>query len=124
VDFSAVPITVRATRNRDALMLHISLDAEKLSLNQGGGRWQGKLEIQDHFEDGTGESIGLTTSNVIELKMLPRTYDAALRDGLPFRITLQIPPGATALKLLVEDIRSSKIGTLSIRLKEVPGDLR
>jgi len=119
VDSAAVPITVRAARSGDALRLHISLDAGKLSLHWEAGIWQGKLEIQELFSDAGGRWMGSAASNVVEIRMLPRTYDAALRDGLPFRITLPIPSHATTLKLLVSDVGSGKVGTLSIPLRQV-----
>ena len=121
VDSTAVPITVRAARNRDTLVLQMPLDAGSLDFVREADRWQGKLEIQARFEAGDGRQIGSITSKVVELNMRPRTYDTALRDGLAFRITLQIPPHATALKQLVCDGRSGKIGTLSIPLKMVTG---
>jgi len=119
VDSTAVPITVRAARNRDTLMLQISLDAGSLNFVREADRWQGKLEIQARFEAADGGQIGSITSKVVEFNMLPQTYGAALRNGLPFHIYLQIPPDATALKELVWDVRSGKIGTLSIPLKMV-----
>lgn len=122
VDSTAIPVTVRAARKRDTLALLVSLDAGSLDIAWEGGRWQGKLEMQVRFTAADGSQIGSVTSQVAELDMRQQTYDAVLRNGLVFHINLQIPPTATAVKQLVWDVRSGKIGTLSIPLKMVTGN--
>ena len=117
VDSTAIPITVRAARKQDILMSQMSLDAGGLDLVLEADRWQGKLELQACFEAAAGRRIGSIITQVVEINMRPQTHDAALRNGLAFRVALPIPPDAAALKLLVWDVRSGKIGTLSIPLK-------
>jgi len=119
VDSTVLPITVRAARKEDNLNLLMSIDAGKLDLAFEADRWQGKLEFQACFKAADGRRIGSITSQVVEINMRPQTHDAALRNGLAFHITLQIPPDATVLKQLAWDVRSGKIGTLSIPLKMV-----
>jgi VWFA-related protein len=119
VDSTAIPITVRAARNQDHLMSQMSLDAGSLDLALESGGWQGKLEFQACFQAPDGRRVGSVTTQVVEINMRPQTHDAALRNGLTFRVALPIPPDATALKLLVWDVRSGKIGTLSIPLKTI-----
>ena len=119
VDSTTVPVTVRAVRKGDTLALLVSLDAGSLEVTCEGGRWQGKLEMQVRFTGTDGRQVGSVTSQVVELAMRQQTYDGVLRNGLVFHINLQIPPTATTLKQLVWDVRSGKIGTLSIPLKMV-----
>ncbi len=45
VDSTAISITIRADRKRDALMLRISLDARALDFVRENDRWHGKLEM-------------------------------------------------------------------------------
>jgi VWFA-related protein len=119
VDSTAVPIKVKVARKQDTLDLVMSLDAGQMDFALEAGRWQGKLEIQSCFEAADGRRIGSTTSQLVDIKMRPQTHDAVLRTGLVFHITLQIPPDAAVLKQLACDVRSGKIGTLSIPLKMV-----
>ena len=120
VDSTAVPIKsqsgleARYTRFGD-----VSRRRARMDFALEAGRWQGKLEIQSCFEAADGRRIGSTTSQLVDIKMRPQTHDAVLRTGLVFHITLQIPPDAAVLKQLACDVRSGKIGTLSIPLKMV-----
>ena len=122
VDSTAISITIKADRKRDALMLRISLDARALDFVRENDRWHGKLEMGARFATADGKQIGSAISQTAECNMRPQTYDAVLRNGLVFQIPLQIPPNATVLKQWVRDVRSGKIGTLSIPLKMVTGN--
>jgi hypothetical protein len=116
LDFTAIPITVKADRAGDTLTMQMSLDVGSLDLVSENDRWTGKLEMAARFATADGKQAGFIISQIAEYNMLPQTYNAAVRDGLNLQITLQIPRNATVLRQLVRNVKSGKVGTLSIPL--------
>jgi VWFA-related protein len=122
VDSTAIPITIAATRKRDAVTLRLSVDAGGLDFVRENDRWHAKLELGVRFAAPDGNQVGSLVSQTAEFNMRPQAYEDALRNGLVLEIPLQILPNATVLKQWVRDVSSGKIGTLSIPLKMVTED--
>ena len=68
-----------------------------------------------------GTSAGEVVSKAITLNLPPQRYQALARTGLPFRQDLTIPERAAELRLLVGNLASGKVGTLTFTLPEVNG---
>jgi VWFA-related protein len=118
-DATAIPVTSLATRMQNRLKLSVSLDIPSLDLELSEGVWKGKVELVARFTTAEGTLAGDVLSETLNLTLRPATYTAALETGLPFRKELTIPAKAVELKLLIGNLVSGKIGTLTIPLSEV-----
>jgi hypothetical protein len=120
VDATVIPLTVRATRNGDRVDLSVSLDVSSLDLELSEGLWKGKAELVTRFVTADGLPAGDVSAQTLTFNLRPATYESMLR-GDPFRnhSDLPIPPKAIELKVLVGNLASGKIGTLTIPLSEI-----
>ncbi len=120
VDSTAISITATATRNGNVLHLIESIDLSNLDLELKEGVWKGKIEVVAKFMAAAGTSAGEVESEAIMLNLLPQMYQA-LAGGLPFRQEFMIPEQAVALRLLVGNLASGKVGTLTFTLPGANG---
>ena len=58
-------------------------------------------------------------AETLTLNLKASTYESAIENGLRYGKDLTIPPKAVELKLLIGNVTSGKIGTLTIPLSEV-----
>jgi VWFA-related protein len=120
VDATEVPVSARATRNGDRVDLSVFLDVSSLDLELSGGLWRGKVELVARFVTADGLPAGAACAQTLAFNLRPETYESMLR-GDPYRShsDLSIPAKATELKVLVGNLASEKIGTLTIPLSEM-----
>jgi VWFA-related protein len=120
VDATVIPLTALATRTGDQVNLSISLDLSSLDLQLSEGLWKGKAELIARFATADGLLAGSVSAKTVTFNLRQATYESMLR-GDPYRTTSQlaIPAKATELKVLVGNLASGKIGTLTIRLSEI-----
>jgi hypothetical protein len=65
-------------------------------------------------------AAGAPSAQTLTFNLRPETYESMLRGGAdPYRSELPIPAEAAELKVLVGNLTSGKIGTLSIPLTEI-----
>jgi hypothetical protein len=120
VDATGIPITARATRNGDRVDLSVSLDVSSLDLELSEGLWKGKAELVSRFVTADGLPASAASAQTLTFNLRPATYESMLR-GDPYRShsDLPIPAKAAELKVLVGNLASGKIGTLTIPLSEI-----
>jgi VWFA-related protein len=122
VDDAVIPITAKAVRmqdQRDSIALQIALQVDSLVLAQKNGRWMGDLEFISRFATENGTEIG-STSKKVTINLTQQRYEAASRDGMVFSRTLDVPRGASKLRMLVRDQSSGQIGSLTIPISRIP----
>jgi VWFA-related protein len=119
VDATAITITASPTRSGNRLNLTLSIDASALDLQQRNGSWEGKAELVARFLKNDTKIAGKVTALTLSFHLRPATYAEALQHGLQIRREIEIPPNAADLNLLVGNLASGKIGTLTIPLSEV-----
>ena len=122
VDATAIAITALPTRNGNRLNLALSVDVSALDLQQRNGFWEGKAEFVARFLGNDAKIAGQVITLTMSLHLRPATYAAALQHGFQFRREIEIPPKSVDLNLLVGNLASGKIGTLTIPLSEVKSD--
>ena len=116
VDATAIPITASLTRAGNTLKLTEAIDLAGLDLELSEGTWKGQAELVARFIAVDGTPAGEVVSETLTLNLRPATYQAMLGTGLLYRKELIIPERAVELKLLVGNLASGKIGTLTIPL--------
>jgi len=107
VDDAVIPITAKAVRRqdqRDSIALQITLQVNGLVLAQKNGRWVGDFEFMKK----------------VTINLTQQRYESASRDGMVFSRTLDVPPGASRLRILVRDQTSGQIGSLTIPISLIP----
>ncbi len=119
VDATVIPVTARATRKGDRVDLSVSLDVSSLDLELSEGLWKGKAEVVSRFVSADGLPAGAPSAQTLTFNLRPATYESMLRGGAPYQSELMIPAKATELKVLVGNLASGKIGTLTIPLSEI-----
>lgn len=120
VDATVTPITARATREGNRVDLSVFLDVSTLDLELSDGLWKGKAELVTRFVAADGLPAGAISAQTLTFNLRPATYEA-MRGGDPYRThsDLPIPAKAAELKVLVGNLASGKIGTLTIPLSAI-----
>ncbi len=122
VDATAIPITASLDRAGNNLKLTEAIDLAGLDLdldpNLNGGTWKGKAEVVARFIGVDGTETGEVVSDTLTLNLRPATYQSMLGTGVIYSKELTIPERAVELKLLVGNLASGKIGTLTIPLPD------
>jgi len=120
VDATAIPVTARATRNGDRVDLSVFFDVSSLDLELSEGLWKGKAELVTRFETADGLPAGAASAQTLTFNLRPATYESMLGGDLyRSHSDLPIPAQAAELKVLVGNLASGKIGTLTIPLSEI-----
>jgi VWFA-related protein len=119
MDATTIPITASAKLTQGGLELAATIDLASLDLNLNQGLWTGKVEIVARFLAADGTQAGGVSSDTAALKLPQPTYEAMLKSGFVYRKELKIPASAVELKLLVTNLATGKIGTLTIPLAEI-----
>lgn len=118
-DTTAIPITASVTRLEDRLDLKATIDLAGLDLQLSEGLWRGQAEIAARFLTVGAIQAGEVLSETASLKLSETPYEAMLKSGFVYHKELAIPAKAVELKLLVANLATGKIGTLTIPLPEV-----
>ena len=104
---SVLPV---AGANDYELKLNIGLAA--VSLQPDGNRWSGQIEVAMIQRDNSGNGYE-PLLQTLGLMLKQDTYDNAMKDGFPYRRTFKPNPKATSLRVVVRDLNSGNIGTLT-----------
>ncbi len=118
VDATAIPLTASLTRAGNNLKLTEAIDLAGLDLDLTEGTWKGKAELVTRFMAVDGTQAGEVVSDTLTLNLRPATYQSMLGTGAVYRKELTVPERAVELKLLVGNLASGKIGTLTIPLPD------
>ena len=131
VDALAIPIQASAKRIQDhtnqtrvndgRLSFDTVLDVTSLDLAPIQNRWAGSLEVVGVFMAGDGRTVGARPAleQSVKLNLSQATYDTATQSGLLYHNELKIPANAVEFKILIANIATGKIGTVTIPLSEV-----
>jgi VWFA-related protein len=118
VDATAIAITASVARAGNSVKLTEAIDLAGLDLDLREGTWKGKAEVVARFLAVDGTEAGEVVSDTLTLNLRPATYQSMLETGVLYRKELTIPERAVELKLLVGNLASGKIGTLTIALSD------
>jgi VWFA-related protein len=119
INATAIGMTVSAVRRQNQLDISGTLDVAALDLELIDGRWKGKAELVARFMTADGILAGKVVALTITFNLRPATYTSALQQGLRFHREITIPSKSLDLNLVVGNLASGKIGTLTIPLSEV-----
>jgi hypothetical protein len=111
----------RNQANQERLSFDTVLDVASLDLAPILARWTGSLEVVAAFMAADGRIVGARPAldQTVKLNFSQSSFDAAAQRGLLYRNELKIPAGAVELKILIANLATGKIGTVTIPLSEV-----
>lgn len=119
VDATGIAMTAALKRSGEKLDLTARADLSKLDLELDQGLWKGKAEVAVRFLSVDGSTAGDTLAQTVTLNLRPTTYESMLAGGFPYNAELSVPEKAVAVKVLIGNLDSGKIGTLTIPLSQV-----
>jgi hypothetical protein len=119
VDATAIRLVASVTRSQNRLDISGVLDVAGLDLELIDGLWKGKAELVARFVTADGKLAGKVVALTMTFNLRPATYASALQRGFRFHRAIAIPPKAVDMNLLIGNVASGKIGTLTIPLSEV-----
>jgi hypothetical protein len=102
----------------NSLQLSSSIDIHNLQLAQDGKLLKGAIQVYVIEQDQTGKVLH-QSSQALSLRLTEQQYADYLQSGIFFRKYLQPQPGATTLRVLVQDMGTTAVGSLIIPLSEV-----
>jgi VWFA-related protein len=122
IDSSSIPVEVKVNRvnqpSPDSLTLSGTIDIHDIRLVQTGDMRIGVVDVIILQQDETGKVLNESTDQ-LNLRFTEEQYSAMLKSGIRFRKTAQPKPGATTLRVLVQDPSTAAIGSLVIPLSQV-----
>jgi VWFA-related protein len=105
--------------NQAQLDINTFIDARKLQFTRSDdGKYHASFDVAGFVFDQAGRSRG-GISQTVNADLSPENYQLALANGLGYTATTQAPPGYYQVRLVVREISTGKIGSVS-RYFEVP----
>jgi VWFA-related protein len=120
-DATAIAITASAALVKNRLELAAKLDPSNLDLESEGALWKGKVEMVARFTAVDGTQAGDVFAETVAFNLRPATYQSMLSSGFVYRRELKIPAKAVELKILLGNLATGKIGTLTVPVSEIKG---
>ena len=122
LDASAIPLAVKADRAgqppAQSLQILGSVGIGGLLLPEDGGVRRGTLNVYIVEQDAAGNVLQ-QVNNRYNLKLTEQEYRAYLQSGVRFRESIQPKPGATVLRVLVQNPGTSEVGSVIIPLATI-----
>lgn len=119
---SAIPVQVRVVRVDQplpqALSLIGSIDVRVLRLTEVAGVHKGAVEVFTIEQDATGKVLRQFGSK-IDLSFSEAQYEECMKSGIGFHQIVQPKSGVTNLRVVVEDLSTSEVGSLIIPLSQI-----
>ena len=111
----------RAQVNGERLSFDTALDVTSLDLAPIQNRWTGNLEVVAVFMAADGRTVGARPAleQTVKLNLSQPTYEAATQRGVLYHNEVKIPANAVEFKILIANLATGKIGTVTVPLSEV-----
>jgi VWFA-related protein len=110
IDLRLTPLYIDDAQREPVVTLLLHIDASKLTFVQSEGRYRDQLEEIGFVLDAKGNTID-RFSNVLDLNLLPQSYQNALKRGFVATRTMNIKPGTYQIRLFVRETGPRLIGT-------------
>jgi VWFA-related protein len=93
--------------------LKLRIGLASVSLRQSADRWEGQIEVSLFQRDNLGNAFE-PISNTFGLKLKQDSYERSLKSGFQYGRRFRLAPKATSLRIVVRDLGSDNVGTLTI----------
>jgi hypothetical protein len=115
VDASAIELNgdVLPVAGANGYELKLSIGLSAVSLQPDGDRWGGKIEVTLVQRDNSGNDYD-PDIQTLGLMLKTDTYNSAVMSGFPYSRGFKLNPKTTSLRVVVRDLNSANLGTLTI----------
>jgi VWFA-related protein len=103
------------TARRDKSAVKVMVDATDLALAQQGQRWAGKMDVFLVLRDDSSLHATMR-GKTLQFALKPDTYQQALKEGIELEEPLPMNPEGRAVRILVVDENSRRMGSITIPL--------
>ncbi len=93
--------------------LKLNIRIAGISLQPKGDRWSGQMEVAVVQRDNFGNDYE-PFLRTFGLMLKTDTYNKAVEKGLQYGLSFKLNPKATSLRVVVRDVNSANVGTLTI----------
>ena len=119
VDVSANVAYKLTAANKAAVDINLVIEAKKLNFTQSAeGKQQASFDVAGFLYDQYGKLRG-GFSETVNASLSPAEYQRALKEGLTYGATTELPSGYFQFRAAVRETGTGKIGTIS-RYLEIP----
>jgi VWFA-related protein len=108
--------SVQLGPQRDEAIFSIKVDTHEMRLDDKAGHWRGSLKVIFRQLDANVRAVSSSEIN-LGLNLEKSTYARAMRDGLEITKQVVIAPRTKTLRVLVLDMASGAIGTVSVPVR-------
>jgi len=113
LDVNDIAISANSVESPVGATLKLKIAASDLDLKQQEDRWVGKLDIfLVQREDDSSQAR--VSGQKIGLRLLPATYQEALKSGMPFDQQVEREQKTGSIRVVVIDEDSGRIGTVTV----------
>ena len=112
---AALPIDVFAPRSESTLNVRVQVPCAAIAFEQAQDKWVARLKLVFVQLDGAGKSMG-DTEQTLDVSLGDVAYEQARREGLRFTTPVALRDGAARLRILLQDLSTGAIGSLTIQL--------
>jgi len=112
-DVSDIALSAVPENTERGASLKLTIDATDVEMAQAGDRWTDKLDIFLVERDDAALHAKYT-SHSLGLRLLPATYQQALREGIPIEQPIPDKPPAGSYRIVVIDENSGRMGSVTI----------
>jgi VWFA-related protein len=124
LESTAVAINVRADfierPEPNTVSVVVQINPAGVGFRKEGDRWKAELDIVYVQKDEHGRVQGEGVSDTLSLALTDASYAKVVKDGLIRERRLPRQPGATNLRIVVRDVASGSIGSLTVPFSQVP----
>ncbi len=123
LDATTLGVVVRVEQlpadGKRRVKLILAVDRREITLNEQDRRWVGTLDLL--FSQRSPEGLGLFGEHqTLQMNLTQESYEQLIREGITLTRHLHLTPGATQLRVVVRDVPSGAIGSVSIPLPAEP----
>ncbi len=113
-DASEIAVSTKEISDAKGKALRVTVAGSDLSLSQQNALWMGKLDIFLVERDDVGEHATVS-GQTVGLRLKPATYQRAMSEGLTFDERIDSKPASgTSLRVVVVDVNSGRIGSVTV----------
>lgn len=113
MDATEISVQADVTSLAAGATVKLNIAAADLGMQQQGGRWMDKLDLFFIQRDDAGIHSQFE-GDTLGLRLKPATYQSVLSAGVPFEKTVAMRTGMAALRVLVVDENSGRMGSVTI----------
>jgi hypothetical protein len=114
LDANAIPLSAEVERAGSGFAsIRLNIDLASLNLTSQDGKHMGLADVLILQRNEVGK-VFERVNDTIQMDFSEATYERLRTSGVPYRRTIALNPQATAMRVVVRDVATGNIGSLTI----------